>query len=52
MLGSVVVWVNNALRRFVHIEAISRQKEARSWNYTLLLFWMAWKVLHSVQPAS
>ena len=25
---------NIALHRFLHIEAISRQKEARSWDYT------------------
>ena len=38
-----------ALRRFLHIEAISREKEARSWDYALLLFRMSSRVLYSVQ---
>ena len=37
-------WV---LGRFLYIEAISRQKEARSLDYALLLFWMTSRVLHS-----
>ena len=41
--------VNIALRRFLHIEAISRQKEARNRNYGLLLFRMTSRVLYSAQ---
>ena len=38
-----------ALRHFLHIEVISRQKEARSRDYALLLFRMTSKVIHSAQ---
>ena len=41
--------VNIALRRFIHIEAISRQKEARRREYALLLFRMTSRVLYSAQ---
>ena len=33
-----VIYMYIALCRFLHIEAISRQKEARSRDYALLLF--------------
>ena len=36
-----------ALRRFMHTEVKSRQKEARGWDYTLLLFRMASKGSHN-----
>ena len=36
-----------ALRHLLHIEAISRQKEARSRDYALLLFRMISRVLYS-----
>ena len=38
-----------ALRLFLHIEAISRQKEARSRDYALPLFRMTSMVLFSAQ---
>ena len=38
-----------SLRRFLQIEAISRQKEARSRDYALLLFQMTSRVLYSAQ---
>ena len=37
------------LRRFLHIEAISRQKETRSRDYALLLFRMTSRVLYSAR---
>ena len=40
--------MNIALRRFLHM-AISRQKEARSRDYALLLFRMTSRVLSSTQ---
>ena len=42
-------WVNIALRRFLHIETISRQKEARSRDYVLLLFRMTSRIRYSAQ---
>ena len=41
--------MNIALRRFLHIEAISRQKEARSRDYALLLFRTISTVLYNAQ---
>ena len=38
-----------ASRRFLHIEAISPQKEARSRDYALLLFRMPSRVIYSAQ---
>ena len=38
-----------ALRRFLHIEAISRQKEAQSRAYALLLFQITSEVLYCAQ---
>ena len=44
------MWVNIALRRILHIKALSRQKEARkSRNYALVLFRMTSRVLYSAQ---
>ena len=42
-------WVNIALRRFLHIEAIWRQNEARSRYYVLLLFRMTSRFFYSTQ---
>ena len=39
--------VNIASRRFLHVQAISRLKEARSRDYALLLFRMTSRVLYS-----
>ena len=41
-----------ALRRFLHIEAISRQKGARSRNYSLHLFRITSMVLYSEQGST
>ena len=38
-----------ALRRFLHIKAISPQKEAQSRDYALLLFRMTSRFLYGVQ---
>ena len=40
---------NISLHRFLHNEAISRQKEARSQDNALLLFRMTSRVLYSAQ---
>ena len=41
--------VNIALRRFLHIQEISRQREARGRDYALLSYRMTSRVLYSAQ---
>ena len=48
LLG-VCEWVNIDLRRFLHNEEISREKEAWSRDYALLLLRMTSNVLYSAQ---
>ena len=45
MMMNICMYI--ALRRFLHIEAMLRQKQARSRNYALLLFRMTSRVLYS-----
>ena len=45
----IYIYVYIALRRFLHIEAISRQKEARSRDYALFKFRMTSRVFYRAQ---
>ena len=49
MKQNVSEWENITLRRFQHNEKISRQKEAQSRDYALLLFRMTSRVPYSTQ---